>query len=53
MSKYGSVDYGRERARELAEGAQAEFEIAYADAPLGDDRAFIEQIVFYMVQRDV
>ena len=53
MSKYGSVDYGRERAWELAEGAQAEFETAYAGAPPGDDRAFIEQIVFYMVQRDV
>jgi geranylgeranyl diphosphate synthase type II len=53
MSKYGSVDYGRERARELAEGAQAEFDVAYADAPPSDDRAFIEQIVFYMVQRDV
>jgi geranylgeranyl diphosphate synthase, type II len=52
MAKYGSVDYGRECARELAEGAQVEVEVAYADAPPGDDRAFIEQIVSYMVERD-
>jgi geranylgeranyl diphosphate synthase type II len=53
MVKYGSIEYGRDCARELAEGAQEEFESAYADAPQGHDRQFIEQIVLYMVERDL
>ena len=53
MAKYECVEYARECARELAAGALEEFEVAYADAPPGDDRRFIEQIVDYMVERDL
>jgi geranylgeranyl diphosphate synthase, type II len=53
MAKYESVEYGRDCARQLAAGALEEFELAYADAPPGDDRRFIEQIVHYMVERDL
>ncbi len=53
MDKYDCVEYARDCARELAAGAQEEFELAYADAPPGDDRRFVEQIVDYMVEREL
>ncbi len=53
MDRYGSIDYGRACARELAEAAAAEFDLAYTDAPAGEHRSFVEQIVQYMVDRDL
>jgi geranylgeranyl diphosphate synthase type II len=53
MDKYSSIDYARTCARELAYGALEEFQTAYADAPNSDDRRFIEEIVLYMVERDL
>ncbi len=53
LDRYDSIEYGRECARELAEAAAGEFDVAYADAPEGKDRSFIEQIVAYMIDRDL
>ena len=53
MAKYCSVEYARECARALAAGALEEFELAFAEAAASDDRAFIEQLVLYMVDRDL
>jgi geranylgeranyl diphosphate synthase type II len=53
MDRYGSIDYARAAAQELALAARREFEEAYADAPPSDDRRLIEEIVMYMVERDL
>jgi geranylgeranyl diphosphate synthase, type II len=53
MDKYDSVEYARTCARELALAALEEFGTAYADAEPGPDRRFIEEIVVYMVERDL
>lgn len=53
MDKYGSIDYGRLAARQLAEGALAEFEVAYRDALPGPHKEFIRSIVLYMIERDL
>ena len=53
MTKYDSFEYARECARELAAGALKEFELAYSDAAPGDDRRLVEEIVLYMVEREL
>jgi geranylgeranyl diphosphate synthase type II len=53
MDRYGSIGYARKRARELARAAQKEYRQAYAGAIDSDDRRFLEEIVLYMIQRDL
>jgi geranylgeranyl diphosphate synthase type II len=53
MDRYGSIDYARKRARELARAAQQEYREAYAGATDSDDRRFLEEIVLYMILRDL
>lgn len=53
MDRYGSLDHARESARSLARTALKEFHGAYADAPDSRDKRFIEQIVHYMIERDL
>ncbi len=53
MDRYGSLDHARQSARSLAAAALDEFHAAYADAPPSRDRRFIEQIVHYMIERDL
>jgi geranylgeranyl diphosphate synthase, type II len=53
MDRYGSIDYARAAAHELALAALDEFRTAYADAPPSDDRRLVEEIVMYMVERDL
>lgn len=53
MKKYDSFDFARASARHLAEAALEEFYTAYADARDCDDKRFIEQIVIYMIERDL
>ena len=53
MDAYGSIEHARQSARSLATAALDEFRVAYADAPPSRDKRFIEQIVLYMIERDL
>jgi geranylgeranyl diphosphate synthase, type II len=53
MDHYGSIDHARAAANDLAVAALAEFELAYSDAPASDDRRLVEEIVMYMIERDL
>jgi len=53
MEKYDCIDYARAVARELANESLKEFTIAYASAPDSDDKRFIQQIVYYMIEREL
>lgn len=52
MGRYKSLQYARSCARHLAHAALEEFEIAYGDLPDTPDKAFIHNIVLYMIERD-
>jgi geranylgeranyl diphosphate synthase type II len=49
----GSIDYAREVSRQLIAAAESEFETAYGDVPDGPDKAFVRQLVQYVVARDL
>jgi len=52
MEELGSVDYARSMARQLAGAALREFFLAYAVAEESEHKAFVRDIVFYMVDRE-
>lgn len=49
---YGSVDYARGFAEEMATAARAEFARAYAQAPARTRLAFVRHMIDYMLQRE-
>ena len=53
MDKYGSIEYAKESAHDLALAALDEFSVAYADAIDSREKQFIEEIVLYMIERDL
>lgn len=53
MEKYGSFAYAKRSAHQLALAALDEFRVAYSDAVDSRDKRFIEEIVLYMVERDL
>jgi geranylgeranyl diphosphate synthase type II len=53
MHERGSIEHARTAARQLAGAALHEFENAYGDLPDGDDKRFLREIVFYMIERDL
>jgi geranylgeranyl diphosphate synthase type II len=53
MEKYGSIEYAKNSAHQLALAALDEFRVAYADAVDSREKRFIEEIVLYMVERDL
>jgi geranylgeranyl diphosphate synthase type II len=53
MGKYGSIEFARKSARELAGAALREFIVAYGDLPESEDRNFVRDIVFYMIEREL
>jgi geranylgeranyl diphosphate synthase type II len=53
MAKYDSIEYARSCARQLAGAALKEFYTAYGDVPESEDKQLIQDIVFYMVERDL
>ena len=53
MDRYGSLDHARASARSLAGAALDEFQSAFADAPDSRDKRFIEQIIHYMIEREL
>ena len=53
MERYGSIDYARSCAKNLAGAALREFFVAYGDQPDSEDREFIRKIILYMIERDL
>lgn len=53
MAKYKSIEYARKSAQQLAGEALKEFPDAYGDATDSEDKRFIQQIVEYMIARDI
>ena len=53
MSKYDCIEFARSVARQLAGAAIFEFHKAYRTVPDSEDKRFLEQIVMYMIERDL
>ncbi len=53
MRTYGSIQYAQGAARQFANGAQQEFERAYASATAGPDLDFLRALVEYTISREV
>ncbi len=53
LAKYGSIEYARRTARHLAGAALHEFLTAYGPLPESDDKNFVHDIVYYMIERDL
>lgn len=53
MAKYGSIEFARSAARQLAGAAIFEFHKAYGALPDSEDKRFLQQIVMYMIERDL
>lgn len=51
MQRYGSVDYVREYAAQIEHAAGRAFEEAFAEVPDSDHRAFVRDLVPYMLER--
>jgi geranylgeranyl diphosphate synthase type II len=53
MAKYDSIEYARSSARQLAGAALKECYSIYGGLPDSEDKQFIEEIVMYMIERDL
>ncbi len=53
MAKYGSIEYAKSSARQLAGAALREFFVAYRDAYQTPETEFIQNIILYMIERDL
>ncbi len=53
LQTHGSIEYARACARQLAGAALKEFHGLYGTLPPSDDRQAIEDLVMYMVERDL
>ena len=53
MRNYGSIDYARSVSQHFAGATLYEFFQAYGDVPDSTDKTFIQQIIHYMVSRDL
>lgn len=53
MMKYKSIEFARSNAQQLAGAALREFITAYGDVPDSPDKDFIQNIVLYMIERDL
>jgi geranylgeranyl diphosphate synthase type II len=51
MHQHGSIDFAAEFARGIAEAAHGAFEVAFAGVPAGEDRAFVEALIPWMLDR--
>jgi geranylgeranyl diphosphate synthase type II len=52
LRRYRSIEYARDAARQLVDGARREFDVAYAGATPGQDVTFLRDLLGYMVARD-
>jgi geranylgeranyl diphosphate synthase, type II len=52
MHYYGSITYAREIAKYMAGGALKEFYSTFSGLPASSDKAFLERMIIYMINRD-
>jgi geranylgeranyl diphosphate synthase type II len=52
LQRWGSVDHARRCAQRLAGAALREIRLALAGLADSEDKEFLEQLVFYVIQRD-
>ncbi len=52
MRRYGSIDYARRAARQLAGASLLEALAAFRHVPDSEDKRFILEMIFYVVNRD-
>jgi geranylgeranyl diphosphate synthase type II len=52
FGRHGSIDYARRAARDFADAARREFDVAYRDARPGQDLDFLRSLLDYMVERE-
>lgn len=53
MHSRGSIEYARTAAGELAAAAIDAFDVAFGDAPVSEHKAFLRELVSYMIERRV
>jgi geranylgeranyl diphosphate synthase type II len=53
LAKYGSIESARRSAYQLAGAALREYHVAYRGLPDSEDKRFIENIIFYMIERTI
>jgi geranylgeranyl diphosphate synthase type II len=53
LGEHGSIDYARQAARQFADGARREFDVAYAGASEPEALGFLRSLLDYMVSRDL
>ena len=53
MRLRGSLDHARKATKQLAGAALYEFTQAFRDVPESDEKRFLNQVISYMVSRDV
>jgi len=53
MEHYGSIEYARSVARHFVGATLHEFTTAYGDTPDTEDKRFIEELIQYMIHRNV
>lgn len=52
MTDYGSIEFGRQCAKQFAGAALYEFTNAFGHLPDSDDKRFILEMVLYMIERE-
>jgi geranylgeranyl diphosphate synthase type II len=53
MAKYDAIEFARKGSRQLAGAALREFFVAYGQVPEAEDKQFIQNIIHYMIERDL
>lgn len=53
MAKYDSIEFAQKSTHQLAGAALREFFLAYGGIPESEDKRFIQDIVLYMIERDI
>lgn len=53
MLIYNSIEYARSSSRQLAGAALREFFVAYGSVPDSPDKRFVQDIILYMIERDL
>jgi hypothetical protein len=53
MQSLGSIDYGRTVSKQFAGATFYEFTQAFGDLPDSEEKTFLNQIIRYMVSRDL
>jgi geranylgeranyl diphosphate synthase type II len=53
IERYGSIDYARKNARQLAGAALREFFVIYGHLPESEHKQFLFELIVYMIERDL